>query len=212
MTLNPLEQEFWDEAARNGWGTIAPLMLDVLFSGAKSGHAALPALAQPLVDWDLFNRDAIDWLRRYRGGIFAQINETTRLNVVGAIEDWIKAGDPLPVLESTIGQWFTSTRATTIAVTEVTRAYAEGNKMAWRSTGLVGGKRWNTAMDDRVCIYCGPLNGKIVSIENAFYNRLVNVGIQDPPAHPRCRCWLTPVLDEAAFNRQLEQILGLNGQ
>ena len=207
MTLNPLEAEFWEEAARNGWGLVAPVMLDILLAGGKSGEILLPAAAKPLISWDLFNRDAIAWLRAYRGGVFGLINETTRKNVVGAITDWIQAGDPLPVLEAQIGRWFAQERASNIAITEVTRAYAEGNTMAWRSAGVVGGKRWNTAFDERVCLICRPLNGMIVGLDNGFWSREGGVGMRNPPAHPRCRCWLTPIVDDEAVGRQRQAIL-----
>ena len=29
------------------------------------------------------------------------------------------------------------------------------------------------------------------------------------PAHPNCRCWLTPIVDAEALNRETERILGL---
>jgi hypothetical protein len=40
------------------------------------------------------------------------------------------------------------------------------------------------------CPICAPLNGKVIAINEAFD------GMYDsPPSHPRCRCWLTPVIE-----------------
>jgi len=55
---------------------------------------------------------------------------------------------------------------------------------------LISGKkkwRWVTAMDERVCRICGPLEGKVVKIGEPF---LVLKGeqIMNSPIHPNCRC------------------------
>jgi hypothetical protein len=78
-----------------------------------------------------------------------------------------------------------------IAVTEVTRSYAEGNQIAWKESGVVEGKEWNTANDEIVarCPICWPLHGVVIPIGEEF-----DGGFDGPPAHPRCRCWITPVV------------------
>jgi hypothetical protein len=44
---------------------------------------------------------------------------------------------------------------------------------------------WMTEEDERVCPICAPLHGLSIM-------QLPTVELQDgPPAHPRCRCWLT---------------------
>ena len=47
---------------------------------------------------------------------------------------------------------------------------------------------WETAEDERVCNYCGPLDLKIVSTEEMG-------GYSYPPAHVNCRCTVAPVSD-----------------
>ena len=71
-----------------------------------------------------------------------------------------------------------------IAVTEITRAAAEGVKLTQetlRSSGLSFERIWRTANDELVCPVCGPLNGKP---EREW-------GGVEPPAHPNCRCSAT---------------------
>jgi SPP1 gp7 family putative phage head morphogenesis protein len=77
-----------------------------------------------------------------------------------------------------------------IAVTEITRAYAEGQRLAgealrqeWPDARVT--KTWFTNNDDRVCEICAPLDGKTVALDDEF-----GMDIQQPPAHVRCRCWI----------------------
>ena len=85
---------------------------------------------------------------------------------------------------------FSEDRARMIAVTEVTRAFAEGNMAAWRESGVIERRRWNTNNDELVCPICGPRHNMVVDMGASFD------GIDNPPAHPRCRCWVTPVVVE----------------
>ena len=59
---------------------------------------------------------------------------------------------------------------------------------AWRESGVVAGREWNTAVDELVCPICGPLHGKF-----APYGEPFEGGYDSPPAHPRCRCWISAV-------------------
>lgn len=89
-------------------------------------------------------------------------------------------------------------RAYNIARTELAFGYNkgmyEGVKQAQRD-GYVGTVRkiWCTADDERVCRYCGGLEGKEIALDEEFNfeTKLAagNPGIRlTPPAHPSCRC------------------------
>lgn len=92
-------------------------------------------------------------------------------------------------------------RGTLIAETEVQNAILEGETFFWNeamAAGLVEEdtlrKTWFTVRDLRVCPICEPLHGVQVKFTDSFSSRgWVGLG---PPAHPRCRCYLTyqPVL------------------
>ena len=81
-----------------------------------------------------------------------------------------------------------ATRAEMIAVTETARAYSLGSKAAYQASGVVEAMEWLTAPDCCEDV-CAPLNGKRVALDGAFAD-----GITEPPAHPRCRCTLLPVV------------------
>ncbi len=68
---------------------------------------------------------------------------------------------------------------------------------------LVEAKEWYTAQDERVCENCGPMNGKIIGLDDAFIKKggkapwglkMWYKDIITPTLHPRCRCIIIPVL------------------
>lgn len=211
---SPLSFEFWDTEAQRAWNELSPLMLRILFNGAQSGAAAMPAGMDVLVNWDWFNDAAIRFLDTWRGGTFAEMNNYTRTRTIKTISEWIQSGDALPVLEERLAPLFGSSRARRIAATEVTRAYGEGNVLAWQSSGVVSGKRWMTARDERVCPICGPLHNKVVSLSGGWTmdagGQIVEgFGLTSPPAHVNCRCWLQPFVEPDAIRAERRRRLGL---
>lgn len=114
-------------------------------------------------------------------------------------------------------------RAEVIATTEVTKGFARLSEKVYIESGVVRGKEWQTANDERVCPICAPLGGLIwsdgldearpASIEDQkrrsqeatlggkFYHpggfgKAARHGGQgyECPAHARCRCRILPVL------------------
>lgn len=236
---NPLQAQFWEEERVRLWAEFNGLVMDTMLAGASNAIPLLPAAVQPLLSWEVFNQAAIEWMRSYRSDILEQIDIVTEKRVRTLISDWVQAGDSLRVLETQLAPIFGETRATAIAATEVTRIFAEGNMMAWRATGLVGGKVWQTARDELVCPICGPLHNQQVEIDSNFqlsadtiaqspamrkllgsrYNpeaalrralqqtRNIGSAWMSPPAHPRCRCWLKPVVDVVQVEEQIGGLL-----
>lgn len=210
MAVDPLSPEFWTAEERALWALLAPLVIDILMSGAEFGTAALPAEVQILMNWDVFSNAAIEYLNGYRLAWVKGISETTRKLMVKLIQAWIEAGEPLSVLEARLAalEEIDELRAARIATTEVTRIYADGNQIAWRAAGTVSKKRWQTAVDDKVCPICAPLHNMEVDLDgNGFTTEEGGIGIQGPPAHVGCRCWLQPVVSLDKLEDELEKIL-----
>lgn len=203
---DPRQPSFWDDEYKYLWERFGPLAMRIFGDGAQAGAALLPASLELLINWDTFNRQAVDWAKNYGVKWLHGINDVTRENTVNAIEEWIKNGEPLPMLKQRLAPWFDKSRAARIATTEVTRIYSEGNQAAWKSTGFVGGKRWNTAMDERVCPMCGPLEGKVVALNNYFPVQLAG-GVMGPPAHVNCRCWVTPIVDIRSVEERIGEAI-----
>jgi SPP1 gp7 family putative phage head morphogenesis protein len=208
--LDPRRIDFWDDEERQLWDTLAPTVLRVHLAGAIGGIAMLPKGFQNLLNWDVYNQNAIDWLNNYRITTVDGINATTYKQVTRAIEDWIKGGEHLDTLTARLEPVFGQPRATRIAVTEVTRVYNEGNRTAWKATGFIGGNKWNTVNDERVCLICEPLDGVEVGLDEGFTPDGPGEGPLGPPAHISCRCFTTPVLDMDMVGNSFDEIL--NGE
>ena len=91
-------------------------------------------------------------------------------------------------------------RAVRIARTETVAASNAGRYLSWieaDAQGLLGStsvKRWITAMDERTCPICAPLNNKEVPYKTNF-----STGELMPPVHPNCRCSAVIIPAEVSF-------------
>ena len=236
---DPTTPEFWRAEQGHLWDAVDPLVMRALAAGAAAAAESIPAGIAPLVDWQLFNLSALDFLQAYRLNTVQGITATTRDRAIKIINDWVRAGDTFPMLRRRLAPLFGTQRAEMIAATEVTRIFARGNLMLWETTGVVSAKRWQTARDERVCIFCGPLHGTVVEVHADFelsaetvanstamkrllgsrYNpelaldRAISAlsrqgkAVPYPPYHPRCRCWLQPVVSVGALQDVIGDVL-----
>ena len=207
------------EAASRGGGSPSPQP-----SPKGRGGQIEDGKQAPVIDWTLVATYVLQWLDTYSFELIRDLDETARGVLRGAIQRWAENGLPLSDLVDELVDLglFDRARAELIASTEVTRAYAMGQMMAWQQTGVVTAMRWNTANDERVCPICGPLGGLEFgadgtvpgSIEQQLSGGVVTELGQPfvhpggdgragnwaghtfelPPAHPRCRCWITAVV------------------
>lgn len=143
-------------------------------------------------DWTMANQRAADWVQDYTFELVSGIERTTQARLRTAVSEWIENGRPLSSLVRDLDATFGRGRAELIASTEVTRAFAEANELAMRESGIAEGMEWRTAEDERVCPICGPLADQRVEFGQPF--EVDGQQIDRPPAHPRCRCWIVPVV------------------
>ncbi|WP_016686385.1 phage portal protein [Neisseria sicca] len=136
------------------------------------------------VGGELIQNPAAEW----------QITEGTREMIRAQVVEAMQNGDSVQELAGRLKEShaFSNTRARTIARTETAMADNMGNLIGWEETGLVAGKRWITAEDDKVSEICNT-NGKmgVIGLHEHFAH-----GGMTPPAHPNCRCTVVPVLAE----------------
>lgn len=137
------------------------------------------------VNWNLVNTRAQTAAESYSFELVRGITDTSRDRLRGVVGRFAATpGQDLKGLGSEIGNIFDSrVRGEMIAVTEVTRAAAQGEqdlvdeiRRLDPSAGVA--QIWLTSNDELVCPVCGPLHGK----------RRGNGWTEPPPAHPRCRC------------------------
>jgi len=195
---DPRQMQFWNDEQNELWNDLDEMIILSLTEGVNDAAEQLPPEYRVLIDWDLINQKVLAYAREYRYTLIKDITDTTREQTQQAITDWMQEGSPLDSLTARMDLIYNNpVRAEMIAVTEVTRLFAEGNRQAWESTGFVNEMVWQTSEDDRVCPICSPLAG-------------THVGIGDkdaiPPAHIRCRCWLKPIVSVEAVGRQLDEV------
>lgn len=198
--MSLFDSGFWEDEDSEFWDDVAEIILGSYALGIDGGIALLPINAQQLADFDKITAGVSRFARDYRYNWIKGITDTTRKQTQNAIADWIASGSPLSVLEATLEPIFSSARASRIASTEVTRVFAEANRAAFESSGLVDMVVWQTSNDEIVCDVCNSHDGE-------------HIGIGDidsyPPnaSHPGCRCWITPVVSEERLSNQLDEIL-----
>lgn len=107
---------------------------------------------------------------------------------------------------------FSKERATVIARTETQMATQAASLQSYKASGVVDGKQWLTAEDDRVSEECqangeaGPNGDGVLRDWDANYPS----GDAAPPAHPNCRCavlpWFDPNVLSTPSTQQLEEV------
>ena len=189
----PLGEAFWDDERIKLFEILFPIISSSTVKGAASG-IELFGLAELGVDFTLVNQAAIDFAATHTADVVAQITDTNIRAFVDAFNPWLESGEPLSALIDTLIRTggYGSVRAEMIAVTETTRAFAQGNVIAWKETELVEAKLWQTAQDELVDDeICRPLHNKAVPLESGWDTP---VGfLETPPAHVNCRCWIQPL-------------------
>lgn len=133
------------------------------------------------------------------------INEKTNKDIRKTLIEGVAEGESIHKLTKRVKGIFeiaTTSRAENIARTEVSRATNFSTVEAYKQSGVVKGKKWITAYDERTCERCSAMNGKIVDLDKNYFNKNDSFmgtkfdydAVGQPPLHNRCRCTTVPVL------------------
>jgi len=134
--------------------------------------------------------------------------DTTITQLTSKLDAGLQAGatmnDLTDIVSTTFDGW-SDTRAASTAQTETFRIANQATKDAWKETGVVKSIKWYTANDEKVCEFCGPEDGTVISIEDNFYTKgdtltgadggTLDINYSDvgaPPLHVNCRCYSRP--------------------
>lgn len=184
------DKAFWDAIERGYVQAMLPLFDDAVEAATRS---AIELLGFRIgIDWELVNTEAEAWAREYTYDLISQITGTEKKRLRQAVGDWVEAGEDFPALERRVRKiWENPVRARMIAETEITRVYAEADTRAWEASGVVEKRRWETTRDEWVCPICGEEG---LYHQEALMGEPFPGGYMNPPAHPRCRCWVAPIV------------------
>lgn len=119
----------------------------------------------------------------------------------------IDAGASMDSLTNVVNEVFDFTdkyRAARVARSVVFGAANTAAREAYKQSDVVSTVKWHTAEDELVCEYCGPMNGKIIDVDDTFFDKgdsvqgrdggtldLDFMDVEDPPIHANCRCFTT---------------------
>lgn len=144
---------------------------------------------------------------KFAGEIDNDTNKQLTKDFEKIIQDWLSFDDWRELILWTFKE-LTTTRADRIVRTETVRAWNFGSELWRKQSGVVEKKQRYTALDERVCEYCWPMNWKIIWLgENYFEKGDVLIGAKwwelkldysstpFPPLHPNCRCVILPVVE-----------------
>lgn len=188
--LSKVPPDFWARHGREAEAKLRPFGEKVYLEAAERMLSEVPVG----VDWALVNEAAMSWANRYTYDLVTGITETSRRGLQQAVSGYFQEGITQAELTAQIssfkdrtGRLFGPVRAEMIARTEVTRAAVEGERALVKETdSILAGHGiepmvpfWQTRNDEIVCPICGPKHNKEI------------VDGEYPPAHPRCRCWIT---------------------
>jgi hypothetical protein len=133
-----LPDEFWTTENTYLAGIIRPRMTDLALAGVNAAARKLEA-QKIFFDTSLAHADAIAWARGHTDDLLNQLG-TTSQRVVGELlasyaeTPGMTIGDLTAQLKPLFEQ--DDIRSWRIAITETTRAFAEGNKLAYTRAGL----------------------------------------------------------------------------
>lgn len=140
-----------------------------------------------------------DWAWSHAKDLAHQLIDTTRRVIESVLGKWLgtpkdERGDFNTEVVQEIEAILGPARVEAVAITELTNAYTAGELAAWYGDNRVTGKVWRTAEDERVCEFCGPMDGQTLDLHGGFTTEPDGFGPLAPPLHPRCRCWLEPIV------------------
>lgn len=204
----------WDQMDEAMRAVLAPLVYNIIIEAGRD--------AMQFVDMTPSEFDSLSVaVRRYQSErstkIAVDVNDETEKQLRAALTEGITANESTFELRARIENIMgnaSTMRAERIARTEVARAQSFGDIEAWSQSGRVQGKEWYTALDERVCKWCGPMHGRVIELQQNFFDKgdvqyedgtnrngdartfAYNHDYDDvagAPLHPNCRCTLLPV-------------------
>lgn len=143
------------------------------------------------------NTAAAEWARVHASELIGFLTDTQRNTIQRSVSTFIETpgmtiGD---VVNDLIGdKLFTEDRAMRIAVSEVTNAFSEADRIAGEQLqadfpDVTVTKTWWTNADGLVCFICAPLHTIEIPLNEKWPNA-AGGELDGPPGHvANCRCW-----------------------
>lgn len=176
-----------------------------IWAGTQGGQAALDKLGIGKVrkaieaTFVLRNLEMISRLLNGANLMIKSVDDTTRqwiAETIAAGKSEFFTNDEVARLLVEGGRDISKFRAKLIAETEVASAMSVIERQTYKYNN-VRQMKWEVSTDTEVCPICADNSGKVVGVDATFPS-----GDTEPPAHPRCRCYLEPVFDNDFLSRE----------
>lgn len=181
-------KQLWLHSAEKVVRIIFPVVHSATVAGMRQGLNLLEAQTGTVFSSDFVNEAALALAQNMTQRMAVKMTARSRALVLTHAQAWIESGAPLSVLIEELTPLFGATRADYIAVTEITRIFAQANAQAWMKQGIQYCIN-QTAADDIVCPICEPKQGERLRIDGAL-----------PPWHGKCRDWIIPEVNVSDEN------------
>lgn len=152
--------------------------------------------------WRVFNSRVNKFVSKYPFKFSQRLNAVSVDLLREELKEGFKKGENIPTLMKRVNKTYdnwNATRSETIARTESIRASNQGHKASYIASGVVDRMMWVTAGNELACDFCRPLDGAVIAMDGMFNTGIIRddkpVTTETPPAHPRCRCVVVPVLE-----------------
>lgn len=173
-------------------------LAEQLPAAARDSAVAL-ARASGLADVEIFGDRAARWAERHTFDLVRDLTDTSRDKLQRVVSAYFGA-DVAPTLDdlaNAIAPLFGEDRAKRIAVTEATRASAQGERelvkeLRQNYPASRVEEYWQTSRDEIVCPICSGLHN--VRRESVGFVSDDGEVYDSPPAHPYCRCAIRTVV------------------
>ena len=201
----------WAHAAESFKAAIQPIVHATLM---QAGQDAITEVGMESSQFDPFTPAIVEYFQNRGMKIAKDVTDETEKQLRAALSKGVLEGQSTyelrAIVEDVMGSASTI-RADRIARYEVTHAQTYGDIQAWSQSGLVEGKQWMTAEDEKVCPGCKSMDGKIIGLSENYFDQgdelvidrpgrstpyrlsLDYESIPGPGLHNGCRCVLLPV-------------------
>ena len=179
------------------------------------------------IAFDVYNPEVTEELlkqtTRFPAGVVGTSEEIIRREIANGLE----LGESIDKLRKRVterlGPTYIKNRAEMIARSETIYASNAGSELGYMQSGVVEGKKWLTALDERTCFPCTDMNNMTAPLGQPTWEKEgLNIGevqgkygldfdytegaMPHPPLHPRCRCTIIPIVERVEAFKPAETI------
>jgi SPP1 gp7 family putative phage head morphogenesis protein len=194
---------------------LTPVLSELI---AETGQDAMQQVGGEASQFNAYTDSIQTFFTKRTERIAKEVNQETERQLRAALAEGVTAGETLYEIRARLEQVFgadATARADRMAQYQVNRLMSYSDIQAWDQSGVVEGKEWFTARDERVCPGCNSMHGTVIGLHELFFNKgdtltvdrgedkspykldLNYESISSCPLHNKCRCVLLPVMKQA---------------